>query len=378
MKSKLIFPAMILVAAIFASCQKQEIESSEDSSMNSTTENGTLKKIATITFNMQQYQQLIAANKARLALIENQPSFKSGMFSITVPDDYATIQEAVDAAPVNANIFVNAGTYTEDVIISTPGLKIQAKNGVQLNGGFTLVEGADNVTIKKFSIDATNNVFGTGILGLSANGCQLVQNTITAIPANYTYDQNGIAFISSDGITISANNITGVDWGIAIWSMTIFGDGNCNNNTIFNNTISGNYLAGILLQGDCVNNTIKNNTISNGSAFGDGGITLYGIPDNMGFPEFLWGSCNDNVIKNNNCSNTAFGIDLFFDCSNNTLGPNNICNNNIYYGIYFYGCGSNNLVFNNTALNNSICDIWIELSPGNTFKNNTYNCFTEL
>jgi parallel beta-helix repeat protein len=375
MKSKLIFPAMLLVAAIFASCQKQEIESSENSRMNSSTENGTFKKIAPISFNIQQYQQLMTANKARLALLENQPSFKSTMTSITVPSDYETIQEAVDAAPENANIFVNAGTYTEDVIISTPGLKIQARNGVQLNGGFTIAEGTDNVTIKKFNIDATNNALGTGILGLYANGCQVVQNTITAIPANLTFDQNGIAFISSDGNTFSANNITGVDWGICIWSMSIFGDNNCNGNTILNNTISGNYVVGIQLQGNCDNNTIKNNTISNGSAFG---ITLYGVPDNMGDPEIVWGDCNDNVVKNNNCSNTASGITFYFECSNNTLGPNNICNNNLYYGIYFYGCSSDNLVFNNTALNNLGCDIWIESSPGNTFNNNTYNCLTEL
>jgi parallel beta-helix repeat protein len=381
MKTKLIFAALFIGAIFSTSCQKESVDSSVKSNLKPTSQNKSVKaKIA--TFDVNNYNKLVAVNNTRLARLEGQLK-RGAMQSITVPTDFATIQEAVDAASEGANIFVNSGTYTEDVVISTAGLKLQARDNVLLNGSFILAEGADNVTIKKFNIDATNSAFITGIFGVNANGCQVVQNTITAIPANFTVDQGGIYFMSCDGVTVSNNTVTGADWAIVFVSSSEYGNGTCNNNMITNNTMSANYVVGIQIQGNCQHNTVSNNTVSEGtdSYITNGGIYLYGIPDYIGLPEVLQGECNNNIVKNNNCTEGSAGIAILFNAYNNTIGPNNTTNKNYYYGIFLYSGASNNHIFNNTALNNVVCDIVVQDDGvpclNNTFSNNNYVCFSQ-
>lgn len=382
MKTKLLSITLIGLFAVsilsLPSCQKDAIKSSDNSSQN-TTPGDKAAKIKVATFDDSQYDQLVAANEARLALLGDQSTLGLKK-SISVPADYATIQEAVDAASEGANIFVNAGTYAEDVVISTAGLKLQAREGVLLIGSFRLVEGADNVTIKKFSIQMTE-FSGAAIIGFAVTGGQVVQNTITADPVYFAFEQNGIAMVSCNGTTIRDNTVTGPDWAIVVLSRTDFGDGTCNNNTISNNTMSGNFVVGVQLQGNCMNNTIMNNSVSEGSVDANGGIIIFGIPEYFGNP-ITQGDCINNIVKNNNCTQGFAGIGVVFSAYNNTIGPNNTTNENYSYGILLYSGASDNYVFNNTALNNGQCDI-ATVDDGvpclnNTFSNNTYDCFTQL
>jgi len=380
MKTKLIFAAMFIGAIVFTGCQKEPIVSSGKSNLNTTSENQSAKaKIA--MFDMNKYSQLLVVNKSRLALLEGQLK-RGAMQSITVPTDYATIQEAVDAASEGANIFVNSGTYNEDVVISTAGLKLQARDNVLLNGRFTLVEGANNVTIKKFNIHIPD-LWTDAIVGIGITGGQFVQNTITAEPANYTYDQNSMIFVSCNGVTVRDNTITGPDWAIVVFSYAGIGNGTSNNNTISNNTMSGNFIVGIQVQGNSQHNTVSNNIVSEGSEadFANGGIYIFGIPDYLEVPEEIQGECNNNIVKNNNCTLGNVGIGLLFNAYNNTIGPNNTMKNNYEYGIWLYSGTSDNNIFNNTALNNVVCDIVVQDDGvpclNNTFSHNNYGCFTE-
>lgn len=378
MKTKLIFAALFIGAIFFTSCQKEPVDSSVKSNLNTTSENKSPKaKIA--TFDMNKYSQLLAVNNTRLARLEGQ--LKRGTLqSITVPTDFATIQEAVDAASEGANIFVNSGTYTEEVVINTAGLKLQARDNVLLNGSFTLVEGADNVTIKKFNIHLPG-LLGDAIIGFGISGGQFVQNTITAQPANYAFIEGGLTFVSCDGVTVSNNTVTGADWAITFFSILDLGKGTCNNNMITNNTMSGNYVVGIQVQGNSQHNTVSNNTVSEGSEDGNGGIFIIGVPDNLGEPEEILGECNNNIIKNNNCTEAIAGIALYTAANNNTIGPNNTTNENYVNGIWLYSGASNNYIFSNTALNNVVCDIVVEDDGvpclNNTFSNNNYVCFSQ-
>jgi len=87
--------------------------------------------------------------------------------TLSVPDDYATIQEAVDAAAAGDLILVGPGTYAEAVTVETDELTIRGldRNEVILDGGFELdngirVVGADGVAVENMTArNYTNNGF---------------------------------------------------------------------------------------------------------------------------------------------------------------------------------------------------------------------------
>jgi hypothetical protein len=58
--------------------------------------------------------------------------------TIRVPEDHETIQAGVDAAAPGDLVLIAAGTYAEEVVVSTPGVTVRGRdrNGVVLDGGF--------------------------------------------------------------------------------------------------------------------------------------------------------------------------------------------------------------------------------------------------
>jgi Right handed beta helix region len=87
-----------------------------------------------------------------------------------VPDEYPTIQEAVDAAEPGDLVFIAAGTYDEAVVVQTENLVIRGedRNGVILDGGFEKENGfivfsngvaIENLTVRNFT---SNGLFWTG------------------------------------------------------------------------------------------------------------------------------------------------------------------------------------------------------------------------
>ena len=94
--------------------------------------------------------------------------------TITVPDDYATIQEAVDAAVPGDLILVKPGTYQEAVQVETDELTIRGldRNTVILDGNFELengirILGANGVAVENMTaMNYTHNgFFWTGVEG---------------------------------------------------------------------------------------------------------------------------------------------------------------------------------------------------------------------
>src|SRR5690606_35530077 len=78
--------------------------------------------------------------------------------TLNVPDDHATIQDAVDAAAPGDLILVSPGTYEEAVTVETDELTIRGldRNEVILDGGFEMdngirVVGADGVAIENMT-----------------------------------------------------------------------------------------------------------------------------------------------------------------------------------------------------------------------------------
>ncbi|HRE03261.1 MAG TPA: right-handed parallel beta-helix repeat-containing protein, partial [Ilumatobacteraceae bacterium] len=93
---------------------------------------------------------------------------------INVPDDYATIQEAVDAAQPGDLVLIAPGNYNEAVTVTTPELTIRGldRNEVVLDGEFTLdngirVVGANGVAVENMTARnyTRNGFFWTGVTG---------------------------------------------------------------------------------------------------------------------------------------------------------------------------------------------------------------------
>ncbi len=151
--------------------------------------------------------------------------------TIYVPDNYESIQDAVDNASEGDTIIVRDGTYLESVFVDKR-LTIRSENGSSnctvdgVRAGFTL--SANSITVKGFTV--TSNEDGRGIS------------------------------VESDGNTITENNITGNEYGIYLdFTMVCEIDG-YDNNAITENTITHNW-AGIASAGD--NNKIRYNNFLN-------------------------------------------------------------------------------------------------------------------
>jgi hypothetical protein len=89
-----------------------------------------------------------------------------------VPDEYGTIQEAVDAAAPGDLVLVSPGTYNEAVTVTTPDIVIRGtdRNEVILDGEFELDNGirvleTDGVAIENMTAVnyTTNGFFWTGV-----------------------------------------------------------------------------------------------------------------------------------------------------------------------------------------------------------------------
>ena len=168
--------------------------------------------------------------------------------TLVVPDDFPTIQGAIDAAGVGTTIFVRNGTYFENLFIGkTLTLIGEDRRGTVIDGGKTgdviFVE-ANGVKISGFTVRNSGTEFpNSGILIYNSTGCYLSNN-------NVTNNNFGIRFDSSSHNEVAQNNMQANAKGIEMaWS---------DNNTIGYNTLSG--LFGISL-GESRNNTIIGNTL---------------------------------------------------------------------------------------------------------------------
>jgi len=93
--------------------------------------------------------------------------------TIEVPDDFSTIQEAVDAAAPGDMILVGPGVYNEAVVVRTPSLIIRGtdRNDAILDGQFTRPNGihavadavaVENMTARNYTV---NGFYWTGVTG---------------------------------------------------------------------------------------------------------------------------------------------------------------------------------------------------------------------
>jgi hypothetical protein len=116
-----------------------------------------------------------------------------------VPQDYPTIQSAVDAAAPGDLILIDRGTYREEVQVSTPGLTLRGvdRNEVVIDGEFQRPNGvrvlsADGVAVENMTAinNISNGFFWSGVRGYRGSYLTAVNNAVYGI----------YAFDSSDGL----------------------------------------------------------------------------------------------------------------------------------------------------------------------------------
>ena len=267
-----------------------------------------------------------------------------------VPDDYATIQGAVNNAAAGDTIIVRDGTYLESVKVNKR-LTIRSENGpantivVSPEGvnDHVLTVTADHVNINGLTV---KNATGKNEAGrynyaglyISANHCDITDNM--AINNAYGF------FLSESSKNTLINNVASGQIGDGIYVT------NSNYNTISNNTVKLNPRYGIRL-GDSHINTVRNNNVSNNA---------YGI--RLAF------SHNNIIEKNNVQSSTYDGIFLFY--SNDNSFVDNTANQNNQYG-FFINASYNNTLINNVANANNYDGFGLELVNNHTLINNRVN-----
>jgi parallel beta-helix repeat protein len=212
---------------------------------------------------------------------------------IHVPDNYKTIQEAVEKALPKDTIIVKEGAYRENIVIAKP-LIIKSSKGPDA----TSVQ-ADNSDKPVFKL---NNVNEAAIIGFKITGSAA----------------SGIHLISSQYNEINSNKISGNEIGIFLHSS--------NNNTLTNNQADSNEQIGIYLELSD-NNILKENSADKNN---DKGI-------------FLSSSNSNSLIKNSVYLNTWNGITLW-SSQNNMLQDNNVFRNT--YGIVISDSEENALIDN--------------------------------
>jgi len=320
---------------------------------------------------------------------------KSEPVTITVPDDYATIQAAINNASAGDTIHVKNGTYTENVVVN------KSLNLVG-DGWSTTIVNASNPGCHVFEVTADNvNITGFKIVnatGLSSAGIYANGSFLNITDNLITGNNDGILIVNSTSNNILANNITSnsafgiefVNVNLSLisegnyisfnnYSGVMFGFSNHNvisGNQVFNNSYNGVFLV------FSDNNTVSENEIlfnggTNRSAFWHGidvfrsNYTLISnnnITANIYAGIYVDHSINETIKNNRVCSHPHHGI--YLNRVNYSSVTENTAFSNAKFGIWLDGCKNNTVSKNYAALNNNT-GIKLENSCSNdVFDNN--------
>jgi hypothetical protein len=257
--------------------------------------------------------------------------------TVVVPDDYATIPEAVGNANAGDTVYVKKGTYSypsgdsaiwinkplsligEDsqttVITRTEGYMRYTYNVIEI--------ASDNVTVSGFTIKGNLGLTGIRVEahGNQPSGIKIIGNNIV------NCGQWGILTYGGSNYVISQNNISASDYGISFES---------SNSVISGNSITGNRIYGLQV-GQCQNVTIKENSITGIDAQAEGLAVL---------------ESNNIRVYENSITDLEFGISVGSVCNNTNIHNNNVMRNGLGIKI-LNNVGSGNKVYYNNFVDNN-------------------------
>ena len=309
--------------------------------------------------------------------------FSFSGYTIIVPDDYPTIQSAVDHAVDGDRIEVRPGNYYENVLVNK-SVEIIGSNpnntlvdGQQVNHVFKIV--ADNVMVSRLRLQNTTMGYaGFKILG---DNVEITGNTIRdcgdginigglyfLIKDNIISSCNFGIYYDSTEFGITKNNmILDNNDGIDIWSSA--------NLDFYTNSIKNNNYIGILhlwsVEDDFKFNIISDNLLMGFQLFSSNHneIINTSIPNNGNQGISLKNSKNNQISNNTITKNDFSGIyQVFF--SNNNLISNNFLDENGYYNIFIAELSNDNIIESNMIINANI-GIYIKNNRDNQIRDNS-------
>jgi parallel beta-helix repeat protein len=187
---------------------------------------------------------LLSLMMSSVMLVAIQP-IKADPATITVPDDYPSIQQAIDNAVAGGVILVRNGTYYENITVNKP-LSLIGITGTQqpaIDGGGVPVAvriSADGVLLTGFNVTNSGS-YGDefmcgGIQVFGASECIIANNTAC------NNLKSGISLINANNNTVANNTCVKNEIGIRLWSWS---PQTTSYNIIDNNTCSENWRDGI-------------------------------------------------------------------------------------------------------------------------------------
>jgi parallel beta-helix repeat protein len=297
--------------------------------------------------------------------------------TITVPDDYSSIQAAINAANEGDTVYVRNGTYYEVVDVNKSISLVGANKMATIIDGSNFtnfsvlgVSDVSNATVQNLTVqNGAGGLFLGNVsylklrnINLRSNQQNIVlydptslQNTTQDIDESNTVDGKPIYFwnnkaneeVPSDAsyvALINCNNITVQGPNITKDAIVLVNVKNC---LVENATITETQMS---LQTFGVDNCTIRNSVLNNSVFGVG----------------LW-NFNHCSFTNNTISNVTQDDALTLSGTFSTMKENTILNNRGYYGLHVMG--DYNLISTNKILNNTY-GIKIEHSNNNNVSSN--------
>jgi parallel beta-helix repeat protein len=254
---------------------------------------------------------------------------------IHVPDDFATIQAAVDAAEPGDLIEVAAGAYSENVVITKSGLRLRAP--VAQGAERAVLDGAGHVGI------------GVHVLGTAAAPVRSVE-----IQGFVVQDfERGIVLENVEQSRVHLNEVRAI---IDKAAPIQLGDGivliATRASSVTQNFTHDNGHDGVLLLGSSSGNTIRGNEVQNNGAQRLATLGGCGI-------EFGAGTNDDNEIVENLVVGNAWGIRIgFAGTSIGNLVAQNRAHENQRAGIAVVGTSNaGNFIRQNNATGNGLANI---------------------
>jgi parallel beta-helix repeat protein len=284
--------------------------------------------------------------------------------TITVPDDYPTIEAALGNASSGDTIFVKKGTYEGNLYVG-PSLSLIGEDSRETIikgwfyrfGDYQTISASENVRISGFTI--MGNLYGIR----ARTGCEITGNNIV----NRDFSRAIGVQLDGDDILVSKNNITGQFSGIEIFRSS--------NSIISSNRLYENYF-GVSCEESSFNTSIVKNNLSQNT---------FGLQLSNGGSYYVSGNNIEGGIVDGSGDNFAgCGIEFNQGCYNTTVYRNNIMRYGRGIDLYNFAfeantsfIGSGNLVYYNNFFNNSQ-NVIVERGNVNVIKNPELNNGTDM